>query len=724
MNYRMRIYGLFGTKLLIGAVVLLLLAACSGATSTVPATSTTAVPQLSNVLERMQSVSPAVEQVQSAIVSIVVEFSNQDSSALPLGINRRGTRYGSGVIFDRQGFILTNSQVIQNASQVTVTLLGGSRLEAEVVGADLLSGLAVLRIPGNDYPFLPLASDAEVRVGDLVIAVGNSSRAPIGSTVVSAGVVSVLGRSIEVPPGLRLYDLMQTDINATPNHNGAPLINPAGELVGIIVEAVDGQVGISFAIGMDTAVPVARQLVELGRARYPYLGVFFASSTQEVAVFSSGGELTSIIRLAPPEDPIVEGVDDNGPAKLGGIKPGDLLVSLGGYEVASTDDVLRLLRREFKVGQEIKVVVTRDGETQTFRLVLAERPTSTSLPVKPSLSECKPAPDGEVETGHRATQAPPLNDVAESPQDTGQITEPVASDADEKTGQSESGEATAGYGGHFFDSEETGVLYVYMLDPSQWKEAREEIRNLIPTLVMSSVEIRTLQGDYTLRQLERWRKEAEAALWPSRQQLERWRQEGEAVVWPVAGVWSSGIGKNRIRFSVYTSYVAEQAREALAETNVPIDAVIFEIDPKQRLDDPPVQIDSPIGISISLEFQRNVPLGQPVLIEVVLTNVGDDAAEVEHGFPINEDVLVFTSDGDEVWTKRRGAHAGVGGSTRLEPGGQIRAQTLWEQRDLDGFELPPGCYLVRGSMHIADASGGIPGRMDLATEPYELVIWP
>lgn len=220
-------------------------------------------------------------------------------------------------------------------------------------------------------------------------------------------------------------------------------------------------------------------------------------------------------------------------------------------------------------------------------------PTPTSPPpIKPSVPECKRAPDDQVQAGQRATQPAALK--VESP---------------------------------------------------------------------------TSQDEYTSGQLFRWRKEAEAA------------------VYQVAGVWSSWIDeeRNRIMFTVYTDYVAEKAREALAETGVPVDAAAFDVDPKKQLDDPPVSLDSPIEISISLEFQRNVPVGQPVLIEVVLTNKGDAADGVEHGTPYFDDVMVFTFDGDEVWTKLRGMQVGVGGSTRLEPGEQIRLETVWEQRDQDGF---------------------------------------
>lgn len=441
--------------------------------------------------------------------------------------------------------------------------------------------------------------------------------------------------------------LIQTDNAVTPRHNGGALVGLSGELVGIIALGVDGQVASSFAIGMDTAVPVARQLVERGWVSYPYMGVFFSS--QRLAVAEIGGEFKPVVRPTSADDPVVERVTEDGPAGQAGIKPGDIIVSLDRQKIGTTDDVRCLLRRKFEVGQKIEVVVTRDGETETIQLVLGERPTSTSLSVKPSLPECEVTPDADAETGHRASEMP-----------------------------------------------------------------------------RSTVEIPTLPSDYTMPQLERWREEAEAALWHSRRQLELWRQEDKAVVWPVAGVWSSWIDEkqNRIFFAANTSYVAEQARAALAETGVPIDAVIFEVDSKQQLDDPPVQIDSPFGISISLEFQRTVTVGQSVLIEVVLTNVGDDVAAVEHGFPIHEDVLVFTSDGDEVWTKLRGPQIGVGAITRLEPGEQIRLKTLWEQRDLDGFALPSGCYLVRGSIRIVDALGGFRGVIELATEPYELVIQP
>ena len=216
---------------------------------------------------------------------------------------------------------------------------------------------------------------------------------------------------------------------------------------------------------------------------------------------------------------------------------------------------------------------------------------------------------------------------------------------------------------------------------------------------------------------------------PAPGQLSEWYEEAQKAVWPIDGVYTSNIDerRNRIVFGVQTSYVAQQAREALAKTSVPEEAVVFEVAPKQRLDDPPVRVDTPIGVSISLEFERTVRVGQSVSIELVLTNKGNGAVEFGHGIPFYENVMIFTSDGDQVWTKLRGVQVGVAGSTRLQPSETVRLQTHWNQRDQDGFELPAGRYLVRGTVRIVDDLGDhgpFFSGMDLATEPYELIIQP
>ncbi len=289
--------------------------------------------------------------------------------------------------------------------------------------------------------------------------------------------------------------------------------------------------------------------------------------------------------------------------------------------------------------------------------------------------------------------------------------EPVAREALQRIAQAGLGEVAPGFGGLFLDSSDNSIVYVYMLDPSQ-QEAAEEAAKIILGRERFEQEIRevqVLQGQYSWDQLLVWYREAQKA------------------VWIVDRVYSSDIDerRNRIVFGVVNEYTEGQVREALAKTSVPQEAVVFDVAPKHKLDDLPVQLDSLIGVLISLEFERAVSKGQPVSIEVVLTNESDDTVEFDHGIPFHENVMIFTSDGDQVWAKIRGeVLVGTEGTTQLRPGEQVRLPTIWDQRDQDGFALPAGRYLVRGAAHIGDVFDGFYRPMDFATEPYELVIQP
>ena len=184
--------------------------------------------------------------------------------------------------------MLTNNHVISGSESIVVTLDDGTQLQAEVVGADRPSDMAVLRIPGSEYPFLPLDQNVQLRVGEWVIAIGNALALPGGPTV-TVGVVSALGRSIEASSGVTLYDLIQTDTVINPGNSGGPLISLQGSLVGVntavqrISPSGTAVEGIGFAINMETAAPVSQQLVELGRVRWAWMGVILADLTPEIA---------------------------------------------------------------------------------------------------------------------------------------------------------------------------------------------------------------------------------------------------------------------------------------------------------------------------------------------------------------------------------------------------------------------------------------------------------
>ena len=177
---------------------------------------------------RLHSVSDVVERVRPAVVSVVSEVPTRDL----FGRVFTDPHSGSGVIFDSRGYLLTNNHVVASGSSMTVTLDDGAQFDAELVGSDTLTDLAVLKIEGREFPWAPLADPETVRVGDWVIAIGNALALPGGPTV-TVGVVSGLDRPFQVSANLQLYGLIQTDASINPGNSGGPLVNLQGEVVGI-----------------------------------------------------------------------------------------------------------------------------------------------------------------------------------------------------------------------------------------------------------------------------------------------------------------------------------------------------------------------------------------------------------------------------------------------------------------------------------------------------------
>jgi S1-C subfamily serine protease len=318
---------------------------------------------------QLPNIADTVERVRPAVVSIVARTVSRDR----FGRQSTGFGSGTGVIFDESGLVLTNNHVIEGGVEITVTQDDGTQVEAEIIGADRLSDLAVLRLPGDDYPSLPLRENGSLRAGDWVIAIGNALALPGGPTV-TVGVVSALGRSIESTPGVTLYDLIQTDTSINPGNSGGPLIDLNGNLVGINTAVLRGSSGVSvegigFAVDVETAQQVALQLVELGHVRWAWMGVFLADLSPEVA---------AQVGLPIREGVIIQNTLVDGPSDRAGIHPGDIVVNIDGHDIATVSDLTRLLRQEFKAGQEVEVEVFRvvDGQSSTkaLALELGERP--------------------------------------------------------------------------------------------------------------------------------------------------------------------------------------------------------------------------------------------------------------------------------------------------------------------------------------------------------------
>ena len=264
---------------------------------------------------------------------------------------------GSGVIVDKDGYVLTNNHVVAEADEILVKLKGGEEFEAEVVGRDKKTDLALIRIKaGNDLPYLPLGDSDKLRVGDWVVAVGN----PFGlEHTVTAGIVSAKGRIIGAGP----YDnFIQTDAGINPGNSGGPLINMDGEVVGINTAIVAHGQSIGFAIPMSMAKPVIQQLREHGKVVRAWLGVYIQPVTKELA---------EKFDLDDAQGALVADVVKDGPAAKAGIKRGDVIVEFNGKKVEDSHS-LPIMVASSPVGEKAEVLVIRDGKKKTLEVALGE----------------------------------------------------------------------------------------------------------------------------------------------------------------------------------------------------------------------------------------------------------------------------------------------------------------------------------------------------------------
>jgi S1-C subfamily serine protease len=296
-----------------------------------------------------------------------------------------GTATGSGIVLDDQGHILTNNHVIEGASKIQVKL-GASDHEytAEVVGTDPASDLALLKVeaPTSELTPLTLGDSSKMEVGDPVVAIGN----PFGlDRTVTSGIVSALQRQIQAPNGFSIDNVIQTDAAINPGNSGGPLINSAGEVIGINSqietggEGSQGNVGIGFAIPINTAKEVIHELETKGSVEHAYLGIKGGSITPQLA---------EAVNLPVKEGVLVAWVEKGGPADMAGLEGGDTQATIGGAEITLGGDIiteidgktmtgmeqLQGVIGEDKPGQEIEVKYLRGGKEKTATVTLGTRP--------------------------------------------------------------------------------------------------------------------------------------------------------------------------------------------------------------------------------------------------------------------------------------------------------------------------------------------------------------
>jgi len=301
----------------------------------------------------------ALERVQQAVVFISVERQVADQR----GARRQVGGTGSGFIFTPDGYLLTNSHVVHGATHIVVTLADGARFDADLVGDDPASDLAVLRIGSPEpLPHVELGHSGGVRVGQIAIAVGN----PLGlAQTVTTGVVSALGRSLRSTSGRMIYDVIQTDAALNPGNSGGPLIDSAGRVIGVNTAIIAGAQAISFATAIDTAKWVIMQIFAHGRVRRAYIGV--AGTTTPIS-----RRVQRFFELASASGVHVMEIVKGSPAALGGLRTGDRIVAVDGVGVDSVDGLQRTLDAS-RIDKPVKVAVLRGSQKLDIEVTPVEQ---------------------------------------------------------------------------------------------------------------------------------------------------------------------------------------------------------------------------------------------------------------------------------------------------------------------------------------------------------------
>ncbi|MCM3873946.1 MAG: trypsin-like peptidase domain-containing protein [Pyrinomonadaceae bacterium] len=307
----------------------------------------------------------AAEKVSPSVVYIQVR-----QVARGRGNSRRSPQEsrggGSGFIFTPDGFVLTNSHVVHGATTIEVALPDGHKYEAELIGDDPDTDLAVIRINAPNLVPAQLGDAQKIRVGQLVVAIGN----PYGfQYTVTAGVISALGRSLRAQSGRLMDDVIQTDAALNPGNSGGPLVNSRGEVIGVNTAMILPAQGICFATSIDTAKFVASRLIRDGKVSRSYIGL----AGQNVPV---PRRIVRYYNLPVASGIMVISYDANSPAKKAGVLEGDVIVGFEDHSIAGIDDLHKLLTED-RIGHKSSLVVLRGTEKLSLEVVPEESQSGT-----------------------------------------------------------------------------------------------------------------------------------------------------------------------------------------------------------------------------------------------------------------------------------------------------------------------------------------------------------
>ena len=309
----------------------------------------------------LPNIADVVAKVKPSVVAINTEVVTFDFFNRPF--TQQGA--GSGWILDKNGIIVTNNHVVEGASSITVTMDDGSTftVDQSAVFTDSLNDLAVIKINAPNLPAVTVGDSTALRVGEWVVAIGNALGQGIRAT---EGIISRQGVAIPVAPGQTLYDLIETTAAINPGNSGGPLVNMAGEVIGITSAkiATVGVEGMGYAISTDTAIPIIEELITSGYVTRPWLGVVlytvdqFAIARYELAV-ESGVLITQVVQ--------------NSPTDIAGLKPGDVITRFAGKDIATAEDMIRAIHIS-EIGQKVPVTYWRGKAEYTTEITPIESP--------------------------------------------------------------------------------------------------------------------------------------------------------------------------------------------------------------------------------------------------------------------------------------------------------------------------------------------------------------
>jgi S1-C subfamily serine protease len=344
----------------------------------VPAPATTLAASSGHAL----SVADIYRRAAPGVVYVTARITAQTNSPFGFPLEQQGLATGSGFVIDHRGYILTNAHVVEGARTASVRFEeGGDEIDAQVVGRDLSTDLAVLRVDPSKAKLkvLPLGDSNHVRVGDPAIAIGN----PFGyDRTVTTGIISALQRQIRAPNGFTIGHVIQTDAPINPGNSGGPLLDASGKVIGINSQIATagsrGSVGIGFAVPIDTAKRVVPQLERHGRILHAYLGV---------TTYPLDQDLADAVNLTVHEGAIVQDVAPGGPAGRAGLRAGkihtdqgivlggDVIVEVDGERIAKPDDITAAIN-DNRPGERVEVKFYRDNKLTTRQVKLGTRPAA------------------------------------------------------------------------------------------------------------------------------------------------------------------------------------------------------------------------------------------------------------------------------------------------------------------------------------------------------------